>query len=62
MGIVSGSVLEHGGKVVGVIPQAMVSAGGEKDKVDENDATVQLNEIGRETASNFLVLLVNAIS
>ncbi|KJA18549.1 hypothetical protein HYPSUDRAFT_144807, partial [Hypholoma sublateritium FD-334 SS-4] len=50
MGIVSGSVLEHGGKVIGVIPQAMVAAGGEKDKVDENDAAVQLNEIGRETA------------
>ena len=62
MGVVSGSVLEHGGKVIGVIPRAMVAAGGEKDKVEENDATVQLNEIGRETASISLVSFTNTIS
>ncbi len=40
----------------------MVAAGGEKDKAEENDATVQLNEIGRETASISLVSFANTIS
>lgn len=49
MGVVSGSVLEKGGKVIGVIPQAMVAVGGEKDKLDDGDPRVFLEEIGRET-------------
>lgn len=49
MGVVSGAVLERGGKVVGIIPSAMVAAGGERDKLDTNDyATVTLDEAGRE--------------
>lgn len=32
MGIVSNSVLEAGGRVTGVMPYAMVAAGGERDK------------------------------
>jgi hypothetical protein len=32
MGVVSGTVIEHGGDVTGVVPFAMVSAGGEGDK------------------------------
>lgn len=46
MGVVSGAVLINGGKVIGVLPGAMVAAGGEGEKVDS--ATVYLNEVGRE--------------
>lgn len=49
MGVVSGSALEKGGKVVGIIPQAMVAAGGEKDKLDDGNPRVLLKEVGRET-------------
>lgn len=47
MGIVSGSVLENDGKVIGVIPRAMVAAGGENEKVASSH--VYLDEVGRET-------------
>jgi len=47
MGVVSGAVLEGGGKVTGVIPHAMVAAGGEDEKV-KNPSKVYLNEKGRE--------------
>lgn len=33
MGIVSGAVLEAGGKVTGVLPAAMIASGGEKEAV-----------------------------
>jgi hypothetical protein len=46
MGVVSGAVLINGGKVIGVLPRAMVVAGGEGEKVDS--AKVYLNEVGRE--------------
>lgn len=46
MGVVSGAVLINGGKVIGVLPRAMVAAGGEGEKVDR--AKVYLNEVGRE--------------
>jgi len=48
MGIVSGAVLKKEGDVIGVIPRAMVAAGGEKDKVNDKDVYVHLNEVGRE--------------
>lgn len=49
MGIVSGAVLKAGGQVTGVVPYAMVAAGGEGEP-DGKDAlsTVILNEAGRE--------------
>ena len=34
MGVVSGAVIEAGGHVTGVIPFAMVAAGGEKEQAD----------------------------
>lgn len=46
MGIVSGSVLENDGKVIGVIPRAMVAGGGENEKVTSSQ--IYLDEVGRE--------------
>lgn len=52
MGVVSGAVLEHGGDVTGVVPYAMVAAGGEDDKTSGSpktpSVTYVLNERGRE--------------
>jgi hypothetical protein len=49
MGLVSGAVLEGGGKVVGIIPYAMDSAGGEgRHESDIPSSLPQLSEIGRE--------------
>ena len=33
MGVVSGAVLEAGGKVTGVLPAAMIASGGEREAV-----------------------------
>ncbi|KAF4615393.1 hypothetical protein D9613_002943 [Agrocybe pediades] len=55
MGIVSGAALQKEGKVIGVIPRAMVAAGGEKDKVNENNVHVLLDEPGREKVETILV-------
>ncbi|KAF8969942.1 hypothetical protein BDZ97DRAFT_1957525 [Flammula alnicola] len=55
MGVVSGSVLENGGKVIGVIPHAMIAAGGEKDKLRNDDPKVPLTEVGREKVETILV-------
>lgn len=49
MGVVSGAVLEGGGKVTGIIPYAMVRAGG------EGNAYVDLSEEGRETVQTIVV-------
>jgi len=54
MGLVSGAVLEGGGKVTGVLPYAMVRAGGEGDKIASRPA-VALNETGRENVENIIV-------
>jgi hypothetical protein len=52
MGVVSGAVLEHGGKVTGILPYAMVKSGGERVKVDGEDVrAVDPNEKGREAVS-----------
>lgn len=50
MGVVSGAVLEKGGQVLGVIPAAMIKAGGEGEKgeTDPEGVHVVLNEKGRE--------------
>ena len=56
MGIISGAVLEGGGEVTGVVPWAMIKAGGEGDKgvgvekveAKEKALHVVLDEKGRE--------------
>lgn len=51
MGIVSGAVLDAGGDAVGVIPYAMLAAGGEGERASENGSPsvfVKLEEAGRE--------------
>lgn len=47
MGVVSGACLEEGGSVTGIVPFAMVAAGGEKEKA-KSGIMVHLNEVGRE--------------
>jgi len=54
MGVVSGAVLERGGEVTGVVPYAMVAAGGELDK-GEASLAVDLEEAGREKIENIVV-------
>jgi hypothetical protein len=50
MGLVSGAVLDGGGQVVGIVPRAMVAAGGEGAKINGSLASYAiLNEPGRET-------------
>ena len=60
MGVVSGTVLKHGGDVTGVVPFVMVSAGGELDKVigasDTPSVEYVLNEKGRESVSFFQII------
>ncbi|KAJ7491230.1 hypothetical protein FB451DRAFT_1222471 [Mycena latifolia] len=53
MGVISGAVLERGGKVTGIVPYAMVVAGGESEKVDS--VNVNLNEAGREEIESIVV-------
>lgn len=55
MGVVSGAALERGGKVIGIIPSAMVAGGGERDKFNTCDnATVRLDEAGREAVCDIV--------
>ncbi|KAI0747601.1 hypothetical protein C8Q80DRAFT_1270073 [Daedaleopsis nitida] len=56
MGIVSGAVLDAGGDVTGIIPYAMVAAGGEADITKSVYAPhVQVKEKGREQAETIVV-------
>lgn len=49
MGAVSGAVLDAGGEVTGVVPYAMVAAGGEVDQTKgKRGPAVLLKEKGRE--------------
>ena len=49
MGIISGAVINAGGEATGIVPWAMVKAGGEKDKgVGVEKVYVVLDEEGRE--------------
>ena len=65
MGRVSGAVLEKGGRVTGIIPHAMLAAGGEHDKITSKDsgeklggeAPVRLDEEGREGIETVRALL-----
>jgi len=50
MGVVSAAVLERNGQVTGIVPAAMVAAGGEGGAAD-----VHLNEPGREKIENIVV-------
>ncbi|KAL1681189.1 hypothetical protein EV122DRAFT_195899, partial [Schizophyllum commune] len=54
MGTVSGAVLSGKGKVTGVVPYAMVAAGGEGEK-SASKYTVELNEKGREEVETIVV-------
>jgi hypothetical protein len=53
MGIISGSVLKHGGDVTAVVPAAMLRAGGEGERTCGTMSPVQLNEKGREKVRSF---------
>ncbi|KAJ7184357.1 hypothetical protein C8R46DRAFT_1158696 [Mycena filopes] len=54
MGVVSGAVLERGGKVTGVVPYAMVAAGGEGEKTSSK-VEVNIDEAGREKIEHVVV-------
>lgn len=58
MGVVSGAVLEKGGQVLGIIPAAMIKAGGEGEKgeTDPEEVHVVLNEKGREKVRLFFLV------
>ncbi|KAH8834084.1 hypothetical protein DL96DRAFT_1579391 [Flagelloscypha sp. PMI_526] len=61
MGVVSLAALEAGGKVTGVVPYAMVAAGGEKPQVtgdvafDTKNQKIELDEAGREGVETIVV-------
>lgn len=61
MGVVSGAALEKGGKVTGVVPYAMVAAGGEAEQMkgtsESKGATVALDEHGREAVCTCQTLM-----
>jgi len=54
MGIVSGACLQEGGDVTGIVPFAMVAAGGEQEKSKSN-IHVHLKEEGRERVKTIVV-------
>ncbi|KZT70187.1 hypothetical protein DAEQUDRAFT_764927 [Daedalea quercina L-15889] len=56
MGEVSGAVLESGGDVTGIVPYAMVAAGGEVDQTQgKRGPSVLLEEKGRERVNTVIV-------
>ncbi|KZT11575.1 uncharacterized protein LAESUDRAFT_671692 [Laetiporus sulphureus 93-53] len=56
MGAVSGAASEAGGDVTGIVPYAMVAAGGEVDQVaNRRGPAVLLNEKGRERVETIVV-------
>jgi hypothetical protein len=61
MGVVSSAVLEHGGKVTGIVPHAMVISGGEGSKVDddgeEKKGVESEKEEGKAVSHGFLPLV-----
>ncbi|TCD62389.1 hypothetical protein EIP91_006943 [Steccherinum ochraceum] len=64
MGVVSGGVLEKNGKVTGVVPYAMVSAGGEKEQTMDGApgyGQVLLQEKGRELLKQGLTLAAKIV-
>lgn len=62
MGEVSGAVLDAGGDVTGIVPYAMVSAGGEVDQTKGVHAPhVQLKEKGRERVCSLVYTSVHEL-
>lgn len=61
MGVVSGAALEKGGKVTGIVPYAMVVAGGEAEQLkgvaESKGAKIALIEQGREKVCIFKIEL-----
>jgi len=55
MGIISGSVLQHGGSVTAVVPAAMLRAGGEGERTCSSMSPIQLEEKGREKVESIIV-------
>jgi len=56
MGAVSGAVLDAGGEVTGIVPYAMVAAGGEVDQTQgKRGPSVVLKENGRERVNTVVV-------
>ncbi|PPR08106.1 hypothetical protein CVT24_010567 [Panaeolus cyanescens] len=55
MGVVSAAALQAGGKVVGVVPYAMVAAGGEGEDRTKDSPKVFLDEAGREQVETIVV-------
>ncbi|KIY48334.1 hypothetical protein FISHEDRAFT_73893 [Fistulina hepatica ATCC 64428] len=53
MGVISGTVLEGGSNVTGVVPYSMLAAGGEGQGMD--DKTVVIDEKGREGVQTIIV-------
>jgi predicted Rossmann-fold nucleotide-binding protein len=53
MGIISGSVLQHGGEVTAVVPGAMLRAGGEGESTTGSTSPIELEEEGREKVMSF---------
>jgi hypothetical protein len=58
MGIVSMAVLQGNGEVIGIVPDAMLRAGGEGEHV-KSPIHVQLNEKGREAVSRLYLITFN---
>jgi predicted Rossmann-fold nucleotide-binding protein len=61
MGHVSAAVLDGGGSVTGVVPSAMLRAGGEGDKTrrgEEHGAPVIVDEPGREHVQTVCLLFI----
>jgi hypothetical protein len=48
MGVVSGAVLTGGGKVVGIIPRAMLAAGGEGKETEVSYSVGSFNQNGHQ--------------
>ncbi|KAF9052672.1 hypothetical protein BJ165DRAFT_785699 [Panaeolus papilionaceus] len=55
MGVVSAAALQAGGNVVGVVPYAMVAAGGEGEGREKDSSKVYLDESGRENVRTIVV-------
>ncbi|KAL5529131.1 hypothetical protein ACEPAG_5105 [Sanghuangporus baumii] len=61
MGIVSGTALEHGGEVVGVMPYAMYAAGGEREKTsNEIDDSVDI-KVDTHAKEKITTVVVNSM-
>jgi hypothetical protein len=55
MGIISGTVLQHGGSVTAIMPAAMLRGGGEGDAA--TGGHIELEEVGREKVQYLNMLI-----